>query len=138
MSKQEDFRFRYAPQKGTEDAYLIAYLMKHGLSERRDEIILPALRAFWLPFALKAGNLNKEIVKKSGLKEVSNLAYQIDVLRHDLRLPIPPSILQKGGEIGEHSSKKIADKPVADIDPEDTDKITYSQKSDMLIKFGGL
>lgn len=93
-----------------------------------------------MPFALKAANLNKALVEKCGLREVNNLAYQIDMLRHELRLKAPSLIVvQKGAEIIEHpSDSKVVDKAVVEIEPEDPDQITYSQKSDMLIKFGGL
>lgn len=102
MPNQQEFRFRYCPQKGTEDAYLIAYLMSYGLSERKEKIILAALRAFWLPLALKAANIAPEIITKIGWRELGNLDAQMNLLRNHLS-ELSPSLLK---EWGDDSSKK--------------------------------
>lgn len=98
MPKQQDFRFRYQPQNGTEDAYLVEYLNSVPLGARREKI-LRALQAFWLPIALKEAQINSQFLKTVGLRELRNLGYQLDLLREELSLNAPSLIIvQKGNE----------------------------------------
>ncbi len=100
MPKQQDFRFRYQPEDGTEDAYLVEYLKNVPLGERR-EMILGALRAFWLPLALKQAQLNSQFLKTVGLREMRNLGYQLDLLREELSLNAPSLIIVHKGNGGQ-------------------------------------
>ena len=101
MPKQQDFRFRYQPQNGTEDAYLVEYLNSVPLGARREKI-LRALQAFWLPIALKEAQINSQFLRTVGLRELRNLGYQLDLLREELSLNAPSLIIVQKGN-GEHS-----------------------------------
>ncbi|MCT7953404.1 hypothetical protein NG798_26750 [Ancylothrix sp. C2] len=133
MPKQQDFRFRYQPEDGTEDAYLVEYLKTVPLGERR-EMILEALRAFWLPIALKEAQINSQFLKTVGLRELRNLGYQLDLLREELSLNAPSLIIvQKGNEGQSRFDEFYGDKKSERALPEEG--LSGGQRGQMLQNF---
>lgn len=90
MNKQyEDFRFRYQPKPESLDGQLMDYLKKGDGSRKTTEMVLQALRAFWLALACQeAGKLDDEELRKLGLSCCSALENQITYIRQVMRLPV--------------------------------------------------
>jgi hypothetical protein len=68
MDNRLDIKFRFRPSPSTPDAILLNYLKKQEVSLVSHEMILKALRAFWLPDAYHHGGGKKhhELKKLAG------------------------------------------------------------------------
>lgn len=86
-----DFTWRYNPQQESNEALLLSYI-KHNPVLPTSEMILMALRAFWLPSALEAaGNLAE--AQRAGQFAAHTLELQAVWVRYSLglELPFPPT-----------------------------------------------
>jgi hypothetical protein len=93
--ERRNFNFRYQPYANTPDGILISYLQTGDTVRSGKEMILPALRAFWLPLAYQqAGNFSNDELRQMGLICCNALEHQLAYIRLLLRLPMPaPTLL---------------------------------------------
>ncbi|NEQ64348.1 MAG: hypothetical protein F6K21_02395 [Symploca sp. SIO2D2] len=111
--RQLSFNWRYQPVVNTPDALLLTYIKEHPISPVK-EMMLQALRAFWLPLAcLKSGNYSKEELELVGLEAVHALEKQADYLRFQLKLPIKTTSgwvdQRRGDSWGLQSPKEVGE-----------------------------
>lgn len=85
--RQEDFRFRYAPVAGTGDAILVSYLRDGDGVRAGKEMIIEAMRSFWLPFAYQAQNYSEAQLRQAALHCCRALEAQIFFIRESFGLP---------------------------------------------------
>lgn len=86
-----DFTWRYSPQQESNDALLLSYI-KHNPVQPTAEMILMALRAFWLPSALEAAG-NFAEAQRAGQFAAHTLELQAVWVRYSLGLEllVPPT-----------------------------------------------
>ncbi|BAY99979.1 hypothetical protein NIES37_39620 [Tolypothrix tenuis PCC 7101] len=75
MSKQIDFRWRYQPRKQM-DMQLMEYIQDNQITSKT-EMILLALRSFWLPYAIAEDSLSQERIRRVARASVQALRKQI-------------------------------------------------------------
>ncbi|BAY93658.1 MULTISPECIES: hypothetical protein [unclassified Tolypothrix] len=75
MSKQIDFRWRYQPRKQM-DMQLMEYIQDNQITSKT-EMILLALRSFWLPYAIAEDSLPQEQMRRVARASVQALRKQI-------------------------------------------------------------
>ncbi|HAG85187.1 MAG TPA: hypothetical protein DCL61_29565 [Cyanobacteria bacterium UBA12227] len=82
MTKQLDINFRFRPLLSTPDGILLNYLKKQETSIISHEMILKALRAFWLPEAYQeSGKKKRQELKKLAQNMILVLEEQANYLR---------------------------------------------------------
>jgi hypothetical protein len=82
MDNRLDIKFRFRPSASTPDAILLDYLRKQELSLVSHEMILKALRAFWLPDAYhRCGGKKSQELKKLAQNMILVLEEQANYLR---------------------------------------------------------
>lgn len=75
MSEQIDFRWRYQPRKQM-DVQLMEYIQDNQIISKT-EMILLALRSFWLPYAIAGDSLPREQMRLVARASVQALRKQI-------------------------------------------------------------
>jgi hypothetical protein len=82
MNKQLDIKFRFRPLLSTPDGILLDYLKKQETSIISHEMMLKALRAFWLPDAYQhCGKKKRQELKKLAQNMIFVLEEQANYLR---------------------------------------------------------
>lgn len=82
MNKQLDIKFRFRPLLSSPDGILLDYLKKQEPSRISHEMLLKALRAFWLPDAYReCGKKKKPELKKLAQNMILVLEEQANYLR---------------------------------------------------------
>ncbi|BAY65577.1 hypothetical protein NIES22_56840 [Calothrix brevissima NIES-22] len=74
MSEQIDFRWRYQPRKQI-DVQLMEYIQDNQITSKT-EMILLALRSFWLPYAIAGDSLTREQMRRVARASVQALRKQ--------------------------------------------------------------
>jgi hypothetical protein len=106
--ERRNFNFRYQPYANTPDGILIGYLQTGDTVRSGKEMILPALRAFWLPLAYQqAGNFSDDELRQMGLICCNALEHQLAYIRLLLRLPMPSPTLSSSLSIPTISSMEM-------------------------------
>ncbi len=79
MSERIDFRWRYQPRNEL-DAQLMQYIQNNHFMSK-NEMVLLALRSFWLPHALAVDYPSEGIKRRTALSAVQTLKKQVkDIL----------------------------------------------------------
>ncbi|MCA1990774.1 MAG: hypothetical protein LDL41_01830 [Coleofasciculus sp. S288] len=87
MSERRNFRFRFQPYVSTLDFGLLEYLK--GMKQC-NELVLQAVRAYWLPYALRDLGLKKgQALKKAVESSIFALESRIEQLRNDFGIESP-------------------------------------------------
>ena len=93
--ERRNFTFRYQPYTNTPDGILIDHLQKGDAVRSGKEMVLLAIRAFWLPLAYhEAGDVSEEELRRIGLTCCHALEHQITYLRLLFKLPAPSAPIQ--------------------------------------------
>lgn len=86
MDGQSDFRFRLQPLKSAPDEVLLRYLKEQGKSG--NDLLLKAVRAFWMPFAYQnCGGKHEQDLKLLAANMVNVLEEHANYLRTTFNLP---------------------------------------------------
>jgi hypothetical protein len=83
LKERENLEFRHQPLNGSPDFDLIRFIKHQKTLQQKTakEIVLDALRAFWLPIALKSSQeYNQEDLKKVWLDSIYSLEKQKEYL----------------------------------------------------------
>jgi hypothetical protein len=92
MSQQLNFRFRAQPSVTSPDGILLSYL-NDQLPSVKSEMILKAIRAYWLAEAYQACNKKRgQELKKLAQQMIFSLEQQITYLRVVFNLPAATSM----------------------------------------------
>jgi hypothetical protein len=93
--ERRNFTFRYQPYANTPDSILIDHLQTGDAVRSGKEMVLLAIRAFWLPLAYyEAGNFSEEEIRRIGLMCCHALEHQITYIRLLLQLPASSTTVQ--------------------------------------------
>jgi hypothetical protein len=83
---QHDFRFRLQPLKSSPDIVLLSYLKSQGKAS--NDLVLRAIRAFWMPFAYQdCGEKQEQDLKLLAANMVFVLEDHANYLRTTFDLP---------------------------------------------------
>jgi len=82
MDNRLDIRFRFRPSPRTPDGILLHYLRKQAATQISHEMVLKALRAFWLPDAYQdCGAKKGQELRKLAINTIFALEEQANYLR---------------------------------------------------------
>ena len=106
--KRLDFSVRYQIEENTTDALLLKFLQSYPFGNHK-ELILQAIRAFWLPLAYQqSGQYSTEEVLDIGKKAMDLLNSQADYISLILGLKQAPTIpLNQSEKIEEDEVKPV-------------------------------
>ncbi len=118
MTQQLNFRWRSQPSATSPDGILLSYL-NDQLPSVKSEMILKALRAYWLAQAYQASNKKRgQELKKLAQQMIFSLEEQITQLRVVFNLPAA-TLLQTSPTVLASSSLQLREEE--DIEDEDED-----------------
>lgn len=122
MDNRLDIVFRFRPSADSPDGLLLSYLKNLGVTPLSNEMVLKALRAFWLPDTYEScGSKRGKELKRLARDTIFCLEEHANYLRNRFGIERPQPMPYLNPVVAVQEQTLTNDNPDSDPDPDDGD-----------------